>query len=187
MPLSPREIAREETALSERARSRRSAGVLVYRRRSGIEVLLAHPGGPFWRKKDAGAWTIPKGEYSEDEDPLAAARREFEEETGVRLDHELKPLGEVKQAGGKLVGAWALEMDCDATELRSNTFLLEWPPGSGKMREFPEVDRFEWFPLEAARAKLVKAQTEFLNRLVRLVDGGDVTAPGEDYLKSGGL
>jgi predicted NUDIX family NTP pyrophosphohydrolase len=130
-----------------------------------MEVLLAHPGGPFWKNKDAGAWSIPKGECGEGEDPMAAARREFEEETGIRLDEELTPLGEVKQRGGKTVRVWALERDCDTATLHCNTFSLEWPPQSGKMQEFPEVDRFQWFALEAAREKLLNAQAAFLDRL----------------------
>jgi predicted NUDIX family NTP pyrophosphohydrolase len=138
----------------------------MHRRRNGrIEVLLGHPGGPYWKRKDDGAWSIPKGEYGEEEEPLEAARREFEEETGIRLEGELRPLGEVKQAGGKTVRAWTLEADCDASMLRSITFSLEWPPGSGKIQEFPEIDRFEWFSVEEARIKLVKAQAEFLDRL----------------------
>lgn len=145
---------------------KRSAGILLHRRRNGqIEVLLGHPGGPYWKRKDDGAWSIPKGEYGEEEEPLEAARREFEEETGIRLEGELRPLGEVKQAGGKTVRAWTLEADCDASMLRSIAFSLEWPPGSGKIQEFPEIDRFEWFSLEEARIKLIKAQVEFLDRL----------------------
>ena len=143
-----------------------SAGILLHRKRNGrTEVLLAHPGGPYWRQKDLGAWSIPKGEYEAGEDPLDAARREFQEETGIRLEGELMPLGEVKQAGGKLVRAWTLERDCDPATLRSNTFSLEWPPRSGKMQAFPEIDRFEWFTIEEARVKLVKAQAAFLDRL----------------------
>ena len=143
-----------------------SAGILLYRRRDGrLEVLLAHPGGPFWKRKDLGAWSIPKGECQAGEDPMVAARREFEEETGLRLQGEMTPLGEVKQAGGKVVRAWAIEGDCDASAIHSNTFELEWPPKSGKLEQFPEIDRFEWFSLDAARQKLVKAQTAFLDRL----------------------
>ena len=143
-----------------------SAGILLHRKRNGrTEVLLAHPGGPYWRQKDLGAWSIPKGEYEAGEDPLDAARREFQEETGIRLEGELMPLGEVKQAGGKLVRAWTLERDCNPSMLRSNTFSLEWPPQSGKMQAFPEIDRFEWFTIEEARLKLVKAQAAFLDRL----------------------
>jgi predicted NUDIX family NTP pyrophosphohydrolase len=147
---------------------KRSAGILLYRRRKGhLEVLLAHPGGPFWKRKDLGAWSIPKGECDAGEDPMAAARREFEEETGLLLNGELTPLGEVIQAGGKVVLAWAVEGDCDAAAIHSNTFDLEWPPKSGKVQQFPEVDRFEWFSLEAARQKLVNAQTAFLDRLAQ--------------------
>jgi len=147
-----------------------SAGVILYRRANErLEVLLAHPGGPFWRRKDAGAWSIPKGECGDGEEPLAAALREFEEETGIKLEGELErqlePLGEVKQAGGKIVRAWTIERDCDPTQLHSNTFSLEWPPKSGKFQEFPEIDRFEWFPIAEARLKLLKAQTAFLDRL----------------------
>jgi predicted NUDIX family NTP pyrophosphohydrolase len=156
---------------------RLSAGVILYRRaKERIEVLLAHPGGPYWRRKDAGAWSIPKGECREGEDPLAAALREFEEETGMKLEGELErqlePLGEVKQAGGKIVYAWTIERDCDPTRIHSNTFSLEWPPKSGKTQEFPEIDRFEWFPIAEARQKLVKAQTAFLDRLAERIKRG---------------
>src|SRR5438105_1670672 len=119
---------------------KRSAGILLFRSTNAqLEIFLVHPGGPFWSKKDSGAWSIPKGEYSE-EDPLAAAKREFEEETGVAIAGDFLPLGEVKQPGGKVVQAWALEHDLDPTSIRSNTFKMEWPPGSGSIREFPEVD-----------------------------------------------
>jgi predicted NUDIX family NTP pyrophosphohydrolase len=156
---------------------KQSAGILLYRRGGGramesLEVLLAHPGGPYWTRKDASAWSIPKGEYGDGEEPLAAALREFEEETGIKLEGELEPLGEVKQAGGKVVRAWTIERDCDPTRLRSNTFSLEWPPKSGKFQDFPEIDRFEWFPIGEARQKLVKAQTAFLDRLAERVKGG---------------
>src|SRR6185312_12388854 len=147
----------------------RSAGLLMYRRRnSALEVFLVHPGGPFWAKKDAGAWTIPKGEYGDGEEPLAAARREFEEETGTAAEGQFLGLGEVKQAGGKVVTAWALERDLDPASIRSNTFSMEWPPRSGKMREFPEIDQAAWFSLTEAREKLIAAQTAFLDRLERL-------------------
>jgi predicted NUDIX family NTP pyrophosphohydrolase len=150
-----------------------SAGVILYRRANErLEVLLAHPGGPYWRRKDAGAWSIPKGECRDGEEPLAAALREFEEETGIKLEGELAPLGEVKQAGGKIVHAWTIERDCDPTQIHSNTFSLEWPPKSGKIQEFPEIDRFEWFPIAEARQKLVKAQTAFLDRLAERVKQG---------------
>src|SRR5438309_7738613 len=125
---------------------RRSAGILMYRRcAGGLEVLLAHPGGPFWKNKDAGAWTIPKGEIDEGEDALEAARREFLEETGVEARGEAIALTPVRQRSGKLVIAWALDGDCDPSSIRSNTFSMEWPPKSGRMQEFPEVDRAAWF------------------------------------------
>jgi predicted NUDIX family NTP pyrophosphohydrolase len=146
-----------------------SAGVLVYRRRSRLEVLLVHPGGPFWAKKDDGAWSIPKGEFAEGEDPLTAARRELAEETGLVVDRELRPLGSVKQAGGKVVHAWALEGDLDASAIRSNTFSMEWPPRSGRMQQFPEVDRAAWFSIDEARVKLLKGQLPLLDALVAAI------------------
>jgi predicted NUDIX family NTP pyrophosphohydrolase len=151
--------------------AKESAGLLLYRRgKGGIEVLLVHPGGPFWAKKDLGAWSIPKGEIEPGEDPLQAAKREFQEETGVEPRGELKPLGFVRQSGGKIVHAWALEADLDPASLRSETFVLEWPPGSGRQREFPEVDRAAWFSLAQARQKIVKGQVAFLDKLEK----GDV-------------
>ncbi len=145
---------------------KRSAGVLLFRRVGGeIEVLLAHPGGPFWKNKDDGAWSIPKGEYGDDEDPLAAAKREFAEETGFTPSGDFVPLGEVRQPGGKVVTAWAVEGDFDPKLLRSNRFSMQWPPGSGKLPEFPEIDRAEWFALEIARRKILKGQAELLERL----------------------
>jgi predicted NUDIX family NTP pyrophosphohydrolase len=148
--------------------AKRSAGILLYRIGGGApEVLLVHPGGPFWARKDAGAWSIPKGEYDGDEDPRACALREFEEETGTALPPgELMELGSVKQRSGKLVSAWAAEGDLDADAVRSNTFTLEWPPGSGRTAEFPEIDRAGWFDVDTAREKLVAAQAEFLDRLL---------------------
>jgi predicted NUDIX family NTP pyrophosphohydrolase len=145
-----------------------SAGILLYRVRAGEpEVLLVHPGGPFWARKDRGAWSIPKGEYEEGDDPRAAALREFEEETGRPLDAgELAALGKIKQRGGKVVTAWAAEGDLDPAAITSNTFELEWPPRSGRMREFPEVDRAQWFALPEARTKILPAQEELLDRLV---------------------
>jgi len=128
-----------------------------------------HPGGPLWKNKDTGAWSIPKGEYVEGEDALTAARREFAEETGFELQAgEFKHLGEIKQPGGKIVTAWALEGDCPAEEIRSDLFSMEWPPKSGKTQQFPEVDRAGWFGLDAAREKLLAGQHGFLDRLVRL-------------------
>ncbi len=142
----------------------------MYRRRDDrVEVLLAHPGGPFWAKKDLGAWTIPKGELDSDEDPLLAAKREFEEETGVVPDGDFLTLGELKQAGGKIVTAWAVEGDCDSSQLKSNTFSMEWPPRSGRMAEFPEVDRWEWFSIEEAEQRILAGQKVFLERLVAMI------------------
>src|SRR5438034_291240 len=146
---------------------KRSAGILMFRRRGGeVEVLLMHPGGPFWAKKDLGAWSIPKGEYADGENPLGTARREFEEETGMRPKGKLIPLAEIKQPGGKLVKAWAFEGDYDPSKLLSNKFTMEWPKKSGVMQEFPEIDRGGWFPIEVAKAKLLAGQTGFLDQLV---------------------
>lgn len=143
-----------------------SAGLLLVRETSGtLEVLLVHPGGPFWSRKDEGAWSIPKGELEEGEDPLAVARREFEEETGAPAPGEAVPLGSLRQSGGKVVHAWAVRGDFDPQLLRSNTFLLEWPPKSGRMQEFPEVDRAGWFPLDVAKRKILRGQAGFLDRL----------------------
>ena len=145
---------------------KRSAGILMFRRRGArIEVLLVHLGGPFWAKKDLGAWSIPKGEYEDGEDPLEAARREFQEETGTPVSGDFIELAEIRQAGGKLVKAWAVEGDLDAARIRSNTFTMEWPPRSGKMREFPEVDRAEWFPVDVAREKILTGQAALLDQL----------------------
>jgi predicted NUDIX family NTP pyrophosphohydrolase len=146
---------------------RRSAGILLHRERGGmVEVLLVHPGGPMWARRDAGAWSIPKGEHESGEDPEAAARREFEEELGTAAPAgEATDLGEVRQKSGKLVRAWSLEGDLDAAHITSNTLQLEWPPRSGKWIEIPEVDRAEWFPLKVAREKINPAQAELLDRL----------------------
>lgn len=130
-----------------------------------------HPGGPFWKNRDEGAWSIPKGEYSMGEDPLAAARREFQEETGFVVEGDFIPLIPVTQAGGKVVQAWAVAGDCDPQKIRSNTFTLEWPPRSGKIREFPEVDRAGWFDLDTARKKINPAQAMFLDELEKLLSG----------------
>ena len=152
-----------------------SAGLLLYRRagRDGEivpEVLLAHMGGPFWARKDDGAWSIPKGEYEPGEDPLGAARREFEEELGsAPPSAEYHDLGRVRQGGGKLVTAWAAEADFDAAGAVSNTFEVEWPRGSGRMQSFPEIDRAAWFSLEVARAKLVKGQQLLIDRVLGLL------------------
>ena len=152
---------------------KRSAGLLLYRRGpSGVEVLLVHPGGPFWARKDAGAWSIPKGECGEAEDPLEAARREVAEELGAAPDGHPVALDPVRQAGGKLVLAWALETDFDVTTLRSNTFSLEWPPRSGRQQSFPEVDRAAWFGLAEARSKLLAGQLPLLDQLERVVEPG---------------
>jgi predicted NUDIX family NTP pyrophosphohydrolase len=150
----------------------RSAGILLYRRGEGVpEVLLVHPGGPFWAKRDEGAWSIPKGEHDEGEDARACALREFAEELGsVPSPGELEDLGSVRQKAGKVVQAWALEGDLDPAGLRSNTFTIEWPPRSGRMREFPEVDRAEWFSLEAARERINPAQAAFLDRLAAKIE-----------------
>jgi predicted NUDIX family NTP pyrophosphohydrolase len=147
-----------------------SAGLLLFRESSGdLEVLLVHPGGPFWKNKDEGAWSIPKGEFADGEDPLAAARREFEEETGCRAEGEAIALRPLKQAGGKVVHAWAVRGDLDPERIRSNTFSLEWPPKSGRTQEFPEVDRAGWFPLDLARRKMLKGQIDFLDQLQALL------------------
>jgi predicted NUDIX family NTP pyrophosphohydrolase len=147
---------------------RRSAGILLYRRRpGGIEVLLVHPGGPFWANKDDGAWSIPKGEYAPQEDALAAARREFAEETGSPAEGGAIALGSFRQSSAKIVDAWAIEGDFDPSSLRSNTFTMEWPPRSGRMREVPEVDRGGWFTPEEAERKLLKGQRPILEALLR--------------------
>ena len=149
---------------------KRSAGILMYRRGdAGIELLLVHPGGPFWAKKDLGAWSIPKGEYAEGEDALAVAKREFEEETGARPHGDFLPLGEVVQPGRKIVTAWAIEGDFDSATRRSNRFELEWPPRSGRKVSFPEVDRAEWFAPAEARQKILSGQREFIARLMQAI------------------
>jgi predicted NUDIX family NTP pyrophosphohydrolase len=149
-----------------------SAGILLYRARQGaVEVLLVHPGGPFWAKKDLGAWTIPKGEYEQGEDPLAAALREFQEETGHEPPaHGLVELGTIRQRGGKVLTAWAAAGDLDPATAVSNTFTMEWPPRSGVQREFPEIDRAGWFGPDTARAKLLAAQAELVDRLLAALD-----------------
>lgn len=149
-----------------RTMAKQSAGILPYSKRGKhTEVLLVHPGGPFWRNKDAGAWSIVKGEYTDEEAPLAAALREFKEETGITPVGEMLPLTPVKQKNGKTVHAWAIEMDLDATQVRSNTFEMEWPPRSGKKASFPEIDKAEWFDVATAREKIIEAQRAFLDQL----------------------
>jgi predicted NUDIX family NTP pyrophosphohydrolase len=151
---------------------KRSAGILMYRRPdAGLELLLVHPGGPFWAKKDLGAWSIPKGEYSESEDALAVAKRELEEETGARVQGDFLSLGELVQPGRKIVSAWAIEGDFDPSNLKSNLFEMEWPPKSGRKQSFPEVDRAQWFSPADARQKILKGQSEFITRLLEAIGG----------------
>jgi predicted NUDIX family NTP pyrophosphohydrolase len=148
--------------------TKHSAGILMYRfREDSLEVFLVHPGGPFWAKKDEGVWSIPKGEFNIDnEDSLEAAKREFEEETGFALEGDFISLDTLKQSGMKIVHAWAIEGDCDAAKIKSNTFSMEWPPRSGKQQEFPEVDRAGWFDIETAKIKLLKGQRAFIDKLL---------------------
>jgi predicted NUDIX family NTP pyrophosphohydrolase len=146
-----------------------SAGILMFRKEgSTLQLFLVHPGGPFWRNKDAGAWSIPKGEYEEGEDPHEAAKREFREETGIEADGKFLPLGEIKQPSGKLITAWALEGDCSPSAVRSNLFSMEWPPKSGRQQEFPEIDRADWFSVSEAKKRIVKGQIGFIDRIVAL-------------------
>lgn len=150
-----------------------SAGLLLYRfRGDGLEVFLVHPGGPFWARKDDGAWSIPKGEAGPGEDLLERARLELEEETGFTAAGDFRPLPPVKQAGGKIVHAWAVESDCDASAITSNSVTLEWPPRSGRRIEFPEVDRAQWFDTAIARRKINAGQAGLLDHLERLLEGG---------------
>jgi predicted NUDIX family NTP pyrophosphohydrolase len=149
---------------------RKSAGLLMYRfKEKALEVLLVHPGGPYWRAKESGCWSIPKGECLDNEEPFEAAKREFLEETGLTPVGQFYLLTEVKQAGGKRVKAWAFAGDCDPATLQSNTFTMEWPPRSGQMQTFPEVDRAGWFPLAEAKRRIVGAQSAFLDELERLL------------------
>ena len=150
-----------------------SAGILLYRFRGAmLEVFLVHPGGPYWQKKDAGVWSIPKGELEEGADALATAQREFREETGSEVSGEFVPLPPLKQPSGKLVHAWAVDGDVDATSITSNTFRMEWPPRSGRQQEFPEIDRGAWFPLSAAKEKILSGQRGFLEQLEQQIDAG---------------
>jgi predicted NUDIX family NTP pyrophosphohydrolase len=143
---------------------------LFRRGAQGLEVLLAHPGGPLWARKDLGAWTLPKGQFTDDELPLDAAKREFEEEMGRPASGEFQPLGTLKQPSGKVIHAWAAESDFDVTSVTSNLFPMEWPPRSGRIMEFPEVDRAGWFPIAEARLKILKGQGPFLDRLLALLE-----------------
>jgi predicted NUDIX family NTP pyrophosphohydrolase len=144
--------------------AKQSAGLLLYRRRNDcLQVLLVHPGGPFWQNRDEGAWSIPKGEFATDEDPLTAAKREFHEEIGLTATGDFEPLQPIKQRGGKMVHAWLVECDIDLSAFKSNRFMMEWPPRSGKLAEFPEVDRAEWFTMAAAREKILESQRPLLD------------------------
>lgn len=164
---------------------KKSAGLLMYRhtQAGALQVLLAHPGGPFWRTRDEGAWTIPKGEYEEPEQPLAAARREFAEETGFDVVPPFLPLGEVVQRSGKRITAWAVAGDCEPDQLHSNTFEVEWPPRSGRTHSFPEVDRVAWFELPEARRKMNPAQAALLERLEQALSAVASTPCGDPPVK----
>ena len=146
--------------------AKQSAGILLYRiKNKDLEVFLVHPGGPFWAKKDEGAWSIPKGEFEDEEDPLAAAKREFEEETGINISGKFVALNPIKQKSGKKVYAWAVEGDIDATQIKSNDFEIEWPPRSGKMKSFPEIDKAAWFNLTEAKKKIIGGQAGLIKQL----------------------
>lgn len=154
----------------DKAMPKKSAGILMYRfRKEVLEVLLVHPGGPFWAKKDLGSWSIPKGEYTDSEDPFAVAKREFQEETSFQVDGNFLALTPIKQPGGKIVSIWAVEGNCDASEIKSNTFLMEWPPRSGNKQKFPEVDCGEWYTIDMAKNKLLKGQAGFIEELCKLL------------------
>lgn len=149
---------------------KRSAGILLYRRNErGLEVFLVHPGGPFWAKKDRGAWVIPKGEYGDSEDPLDAARREFKEETGFTVEGIFVSLGSIRQTGGKIVSVWTVEGDCDPAKLTSDSYRMEWPPRTGREIEFPEVDRGAWFSIQDAHDYILPSQSPMLFRLVESI------------------
>jgi len=153
--------------------ARKSAGLLMYRRRDGqVEVLLIHPGGPFWTRKDDGAWSIPKGEFTDEEAPFDAALREFQEETGFTASGDFVALEPIRQAGGKIVHAWVVEGDCDAAAVKSNTFSMEWPAHSGQRRTFPEVDRAGWFSLAQAEVKILNSQRPLLEQLRAILGEG---------------
>ena len=145
---------------------KKSAGILLFRfNNKKLEVLLAHPGGPFWAKKDLNAWSIPKGEFDENEEPLAAALRELDEETGIKVEGDFIELTPVRQKSGKMVYAWAVEGDADTSTMKSNLFEMEWPPGSGKLKSFPEVDKIEWFTIEETHNKIIEGQKPLLSEL----------------------
>lgn len=149
---------------------KQSAGLLIYHfSNSNLELFLVHPGGPFWSKKDLGAWSIPKGEFSEEE-PLSVAKREFEEETGFKIEGDFIPLTPVKQPSGKIVYAWAIEFECDPSSIKSNTFTIEWPPKSGKYEEFPEIDRAQWFTINEAKGKILKGQIGLIEELIEVLE-----------------
>ena len=159
-----REMAKKQLSMKV---NRKSAGILLYRVNENIpEVFLIHPGGPFWAKKDEGAWSIPKGEFNDDEDALSAAKREFEEETGTSLSGNFIALTPVMQKAGKQVYAWALESNIDASAIQSNTFKIEWPPKSGRWKSYPEVDKASWFDVEIAKQKINPAQVAFIDELI---------------------
>jgi len=152
---------------------KKSAGLLMYRFKDGVlQVFLVHPGGPYWSNKDDGAWSIPKGIIDPGEDPLSAANREFQEETGISPDGTFIALTPLKQPSGKIIYAWAFEGECDPAIIRSNTFSMEWPPHSGEMREFYEIDRGQWFPSDVAKTKIIKGQRGFIEELERLLASG---------------
>ncbi len=152
--------------MSKSSSSKKSAGILLYRLKDHLfEVMLVHPGGPFWAKKDEGAWSVPKGEFDDSEDALSAAKREMEEETGIKAEGNFIELTPVKQKNGKMVYAWALEKNIDAADIKSNSFEIEWPPKSGKKKSFPEIDRAGWFTTEEAVKKILAAQLPLINEL----------------------
>ena len=150
---------------------KKSAGILLYKNKGGaLKVLLVHPGGPYWKNKEDGVWSIPKGEFSDNEEPLVAAKREFEEELGVKVDGEFRELLPVKQNPSKIVMAWAVEGDLNQNNIKSNTFPMEWPPKSGKIQEIPEVDKAEWFSVEEAKLKLMPGQVGLIDQLIKLLE-----------------
>jgi predicted NUDIX family NTP pyrophosphohydrolase len=160
--------------------STHSAGILLFRYKdSKLEVMLVHPGGPFWAKKDNGSWSIPKGLFDEEETPLEVAEREFKEETGFDIDGEFIQLGELKQPSGKIIQAWAIEKDLDITKIKSNNFELEWPTNSGKIRKYPEIDRGQWFGISQAKKKILKGQVSFIDVLLKKLKYSPTPDEGE--------